>query len=177
MPNYDTHVLSGIASYPIAVAVAGVLSAVGVPFKLTTMALILGYAVYVLGSDLPDMDHPDALIHRGTKPLVAVAVGSAVFIRIYSYINISSQNWINLTLTWGIAAAVAFASWYVFTAIMPKHRGIVHSLLFALIYGGTVFALVHIGIKISYEESLFVGFAAFSGYTLHLILDRDMALI
>ncbi len=177
MPNYDVHVLSGIISYPAAVAVAGVLSAAGVPFRLTSIALILGYAFYVLGSDLPDMDHPNALIHRGTKPLVAVAVGSAVFIRSYPYISVSSRSWVNLTISWLIAATAASASWYAFTAVMPKHRGIVHSLLFALIYGGTVFALVHFGIGISYGEALMVGFAALSGYTLHLILDRDVAIV
>lgn len=83
----------------------------------------------------------------------------------------------NLTLSWLIASAMAFASWFAFTAVMPKHRGIVHSLLFALIYGGVVFLLAHTGIGMSYGESLFVGFAAFSGYTLHLILDRDVALV
>ncbi len=177
MPNYDVHVLSGIVSYPITVAIAGILSSAGVPFKLTITGLILGYVFYVLGSDLPDMDHPNALIHRGTKPLVAVSIGSAVFIRVYQYINISQQNWVNLTVGWIIAVAAALTSWYAFTAVMPKHRGIVHSLLFALIYGGVIFALVNFGINISYEESLFIGFAAFSGYILHLILDRDVTII
>ncbi len=175
MPNYDTHVLSGIISYPVAVLIAALLSG-HVPFELTAVSTMLGYAFYVLGSDLPDMDHPNALIHRGTKPIVAVAVGSAVFIRVHPYINTSS-DWMNLTLSWLIASAAAFASWFAFTAVMPKHRGIVHSLLFALIYGGVVFLLAHTGIGMSYGESLFVGFAAFSGYTLHLILDRDVALV
>ena len=176
MPNYDTHVLSGIVSYPIAVAVAGYLSTIGVPFRLTAMALVLGYALYVLGSDLPDMDHPDALIHRGTKPIVSVAVGSAVFLWINGLISLGPK-WLDPALSWTAGVIAGVIAWYLFTAIMPRHRGIVHSLLFALIYGALAFLLAEYGLAMSTGEGLYVGFAAFSGYTLHLLLDREFSLV
>jgi len=176
MPNYDVHVLSGIVSYPIAVAIAGYLSTIGVPFKLTTMALLIGYALYVLGADLPDMDHPNALIHRGTKPIVSVLAGGATYINVIDMLHFN-QEWLNVTAAWGISAVVALIAWYAFTWLMPHHRGVVHSLLFALIYGVLAFLLVEYGLAMSTEEGLFVGFAAFSGYTLHLILDRSVKLI
>jgi len=60
---------------------------------------------------------------------------------------------------------------------MPRHRGIVHSLLFAGIYGGMAFLLVEYGLKMTAGEGLFVGLSAFLGYTLHLLLDRSVKLV
>lgn len=177
MPNYDVHVLSGIVSYPVIVAAAGLATAHGAPLALTTMALVLGYAFYVLGSDLPDMDHPEALIHRGTKPIVSVAVGSAVFIWAHGHTQPFQEAWMNSTFAWLLGAVGGLGAWYGFKAIMPKHRGIVHSLLFAAVYGGLAFVLVEYGLNMTRGEGLYVGFAAFSGYVLHLLLDRELSLL
>ncbi len=177
MPNYDTHVLSGIVTYPVAVLIGQALRVyLNLPLKLTPIALVLGYAFYVLGSDLPDMDHPDSLIHRGTKPIVSVAVGSAAFLWASDKVSLSPE-WLNPVLAWVIAAVAGLAGWYLFTALMPKHRGIVHSLFFAAVYGFLAFALTGYGFKMSREEGFYIGLAAFLGYTLHLLLDRSIKLI
>ncbi|ASJ01568.1 metal-dependent hydrolase [Thermococcus gorgonarius] len=177
MPNYDAHVLSGIVTYPLAVALAGILKEyAGIPFELSSIALILGYALYVLGADLPDMDHPNALLHRGTKPIVAVAVGSAVYLQALHRFSFT-EEWLNQTAAWSVGVVGALIGWFGFTWIMPRHRGIVHSLLFAFIYGVLAFLLVEYGLGMSTGEGLYVGFAAFSGYMLHLLLDREISLI
>ncbi|WP_297535817.1 metal-dependent hydrolase [Thermococcus sp.] len=177
MPNYETHVLSGIVTYPVAVLLGELLKLhFRIPIELTPTALILGYALYVLGSDLPDIDHPDALIHRGTKPIVSVAVGSAVFLWAKSHVGINPA-WINPVISWVIGALAGLVAWFAFTPLMPKHRGIVHSLLFAGIYGLLAFLLVEYGLKMSSGEGAFVGLSAFLGYTLHLLLDRSVKLV
>ncbi len=177
MPNYEVHVLSGIITYPIAVLVGFLLKAyLKIPMEITSIAMVLGYAFYVLGSDLPDMDHPDALIHRGTKPIVSVAVGSAAFLWGRGLVNLNPE-WLNPVVAWGIGAVAGLIAWYLFTVIMPKHRGIIHSLLFAAIYGGLAFLLVEYGLGFSAGEGLFVGLSAFLGYTLHLLLDRSVKII
>ncbi|NJE30054.1 metal-dependent hydrolase [Thermococcus sp. 18S1] len=176
MPNYDVHVLSGVVSYPVIVAAAGLAAAHGAPLALTTMALVLGYAFYVLGSDLPDMDHPNALIHRGTKPIVSVVVGGAVYVNAAGSINVG-EPWLNTAVEWGIAVLAAVIAWFAFTWMMPKHRGIVHSFLFAAVYGGLAFVLVEYGLNMTTGEGLYVGFAAFSGYVLHLLLDGELSLL
>ena len=177
MPNYDAHLLSGIVSYPLTVFLAFMLrDYAGVPFVLSTAAMVIGYALYVLGADLPDMDHPNALIHRGTKPIVAVAVGSAVFVQSLGSINLGGEP-LNVAAAWGIGALAGLIAWYGFTAVMPRHRGIVHSLLFAAIYGVLGYALVNFGLGMTTGEGLYAGFAAFSGYTLHLVLDREISLL
>lgn len=177
MPNYDVHVLSGVITYPLAVALAGILTDyAGVPFKLTSMAMILGYALYVLGADLPDMDHPNALLHRGTKPIVSIATGSAVYLQALGWFSFGKE-WINQTAAWGVGVVGAVAAWFGFTWIMPKHRGIVHSLLFAIIYGLLAYILGAVGLRMGNGESFYLGFVAFLGYTLHLILDGSVKLV
>ena len=175
--NYEGHVLGGILTYPLVIFLASFLKHyANLPFELTTLSMILGYGVYVLGSDLPDLDHPDSLIHRGVKPLVALMVGSAVFVKGGNFVSIGNVI-VDLTLGWVIAGLSAFVSWYAFSALMPKHRGIVHSITFAFIYGAVVFASFEYGLGFKFGESLFIGFAAFLGYTLHLIVDREVKII
>ncbi|AMQ18638.1 metal-dependent hydrolase [Thermococcus peptonophilus] len=177
MPNYDAHVLSGIVTYPAAVLVGFLLKLyLKVPLELTSTAMMLGYAFYVLGSDLPDLDHPDALIHRGAKPIVSVAVGSAAFLWANGWVNLSPE-WVSVVVAWAIGAVGALVGWYAFTWLMPHHRGIVHSLLFATVYGLLVFLLVEYGLKMSTGEALYTGLSAFLGYTLHLLLDGSLKLI
>ncbi len=125
MPNYDAHVLSGIVTYPAAVLVGFLLKLyLKVPLELTSTAMMLGYAFYVLGSDLPDLDHPpDALIHRGgAKPIVSVAVGSAAFLWANGWVNLSrsGSRW---SLPGQSELLGALVGWYAFTWLMPHHRG------------------------------------------------------
>ncbi|MDV3103778.1 metal-dependent hydrolase [Thermococcus waiotapuensis] len=177
MPNYDAHLLSGILTYPLAVALAGILKEYsGIPFEFSSIALILGYALYVLGSDLPDMDHPDALLHRGTKPIVAVAVGSAVYLQALHWFSFS-EEWLNQTAAWGVGVVGALSGWFGFTWLMPRHRGVVHSLLFAAVYGLLAYLLGTFGLRMTGGESLYLSIAAFLGYTLHLLLDGSLKLL
>lgn len=176
--NYEEHVLAGIVTYPVAIFVASILQHYAhVPFELTPAGMLLGYAFYVLGSDLPDMDHPNGLIHRGTKPIFAVLVGSTAYLRLGPLIEVSELSWLNLTLAWVIAAIIGFGSWYLFTALMPSHRGIVHSLVFAIVYGALSALTVVYGIGLSIGQGTFVGLSAFLGYVLHLLLDREIKVV
>ena len=175
--NYEEHVLAGILSYPLLILIAGLLKYVlHAPFEMSTAAMMLGYALYVFGSDLPDIDHPDALIHRGAKAVVAVLVGSAVYTQAMNSVDFG-EPWKTLTVAWTIGTAGALAAWYGFSWLMPRHRGVIHSLAFASVYGLLALLFAGYGVNMNWEEALFVGFAAFSGYTLHLILDRSLKLV
>ncbi len=177
MPNYDIHVLSGIATYPIAVLIGELLRVyLHLPIELTPTALMIGYALYVLGSDLPDMDHPDSVIHRGTKPIVSVAAGSTAFLWAKDHVKVN-PGWLNPVGAWVVGAIAGLVAWFVFSWLMPRHRGIVHSLLFAGIYGLLAFLLASVGLKMSIGEGIFVGLSAFLGYSLHLLLDRSVKLV
>jgi len=176
--NYNGHVLSGLLTYPLAVFFASFLKQyANIPFELSLMAMIFGYGVYVLGADLPDLDHPEALIHRGIKPIVSVFVGSAVFVRVRDYVSFGNKTWMDESVAWVVGALFAVGAWHAFSAVLPKHRGVVHSITFATIYGLSIFALCKHGLVFKFGEALFVGFVAFLGYVLHLIVDKEVKLI
>jgi inner membrane protein len=171
--NYDEHVLAGILTYPIAILILSFLCFhLGLPIDMTFLAMSLGYAFYVLGSDLPDMDHPEALIHRVIKPFVSVAVGISAFRNLGLALHLTSDPIINLVLAWTVAALVAVVAWNLFKMLMPNHRGIVHSSVFAAVYALLAFAIVRFGFTMTPGEALFIAFASFLGYNLHLLLDR-----
>ncbi len=175
--NYEKHVLGGILSYPLFISATALLKYhFGLPLKLSTSAVVIGYALYVFGSDLPDIDHPDALIHRGAKAVVAVLAGAAVSLRAMNSLNYEDPLK-TLTVGWMIGTAGALAAWYGFSWLMPRHRGVIHSLAFATVYGLTALLFTEYGINMGAEEALFVGVAAFSGYTLHLLLDGSLKLM
>lgn len=172
--NYDEHVLAGILTYPIAILVLSSLKFyLALPVDVTFLAMALGYAFYVLGSDLPDMDHPEALIHRTTKPFVSVAVGISAFRNLGFHFNLTPNPVVNLALAWFVAALAAVVAWNLFRFLMPNHRGVVHTSVFAAVYALLAFAIVRFGFNMVPGEALFVAFASFLGYNLHLILDGD----
>lgn len=176
--NYDEHVLAGILTYPIAILILSALNFyLGLPIEITFLAMSLGYAFYVLGSDLPDMDHPEALIHRVIKPFVSVAVGISAFRNLGLSLHLASNPIINLALAWTVAALVAVVAWNLFKVLMPNHRGVVHSSVFAAVYALLAFAIVRFGFNMAPGEALFIAFASFLGYNLHLLLDRGFRTI
>lgn len=170
--NYDEHVLAGILTYPVAILILSTLGILGLPVDTTFMAMALGYGFYVLGSDLPDMDHPEALIHRTTKPFVSVVVGISAFKNLGPNLYLTSFPAANLALAWFGAALAAVVAWNLFRLLMPDHRGVVHSSVFAAVYALISFAIVRFGFAASPGEALFIALASFLGYNLHLLLDR-----
>lgn len=171
--NYDEHVLAGILTYPIAIFLLAALDLyLGFPIDLTFMAMSLGYVFYVIGSDLPDIDHPEALIHRVIKPFVAVAVGISAFKNLGLVFTWTPYPIINLSLAWFGAAIAAVVGWNLFRVLMPDHRGVVHSSVFAAVYALIAFAIVRFGFEAAPGEALFIALASFLGYNLHLLLDR-----
>ena len=171
--NYDEHVLAGILTYPIAIFFLAALDLyLGFPVDLTFMAMAVGYVFYVIGSDLPDMDHPEALIHRIAKPFVAVAVGISAFKNLGVAVLFTPYPIINLAIAWFVAALAAVAGWNLFRFLMPDHRGVVHSPIFAAVYAIIAFTIVRFGFVAAPGEALFIALASFLGYNLHLLLDR-----
>lgn len=75
-------------------------------------------------------------------------MGSAVYLWATGWVNISPE-WASVVAAWVIGAVGALVGWYAFTWLMPHHRGIVHSLLFAAVYGLLAFLLVEYGLRMS----------------------------
>ncbi|MCB1223290.1 MAG: hydrolase, partial [Mesotoga sp.] len=80
MADFKTHICWGIASYPIFILLS--LSAIELlPVQQLQDSRLIGsgYLLYVLGSDLPDIDSKSALIKRIIEILIASYVASALY--------------------------------------------------------------------------------------------------
>jgi hypothetical protein len=98
----------------------------------------------IIGASFPDIDLSNSFIR---KVLNLIAVLIAV------YLLITTFNWINSLLFLGV--------WFLLTWIIPRHRGIVHSYLSAVILSALVWILF--GVE--------AGLMFFVGYVSHLVAD------
>ncbi|HRV03311.1 MAG TPA: hydrolase, partial [Mesotoga sp.] len=63
MPDFKTHVTWGLFSYPVYMLVAMLIIEIAkLPIIVDSRIIGTGYLLYILGSDLPDIDSKQALI-------------------------------------------------------------------------------------------------------------------
>ena len=55
-----------------------------------------------------------------------------------------------------------------------KHRGFLHTIRFAFIYGIVIFLVAKYGMDLKDKASLFLSFSGFFGIIVHLILDKEV---
>ncbi|MDK2944472.1 MAG: hypothetical protein PWQ24_1187 [Mesotoga sp.] len=182
MADFKTHIYWGIASYPIFTLLS--LSAIELlPVQqLQDSSLIgSGYLLYVLGSDLPDIDSKSALIKRIIEILIASFVASALYI---SIISPRVQPFLLSRLpSLPVAVTLSFSLAIISGLVVSKltnllsHRGFFHTVWGSLLYGlviesVVIFKLESFGGSMNHTETIFLGIAGSSGYCLHLLLDK-----
>lgn len=140
MANWKTHLATGTI---LSVAFLGVLLWKG--WAQISIELLIAPVVVFVGTLLPDVDH-----HNGM--LRTIVLGSGILIAIAG-LKGGFLLYVGLAL-----AAIAFITPYIFA-----HRGVVHSIPVAVLYGVTVLWLT--------SSMLLGGLAAFSFWT-HLLLDK-----
>ncbi len=155
MPNALAHLL--FASL-IAIVFVSVLT---LPFeaKLGCGLLIVAF------SFLPDLDHEKAVARQAYRKIAGIAVFALaiVVLNVFAHMNL------------GIALVGAFLISLITVplseALIPRHRGIMHSLEFAIGVGVMIYLLLayaHI------RPAHIFAAGAFIGYCSHIILDRFM---
>ncbi|NLT45861.1 MAG: hydrolase [Thermotogaceae bacterium] len=182
MPDFRTHVYWGIATYPVFIFLS--LTAIELLHvcPLQDSRLIgYGYLLFVLGSDVPDIDSKSALIKRIFEVLIA-GLFACVF-----YSSVISPEIQPFVLSWlnsmSLAVAISFSLAIALGVVVSKainllsHRGFFHSVWGGLLYGLIIVTTVLLrsellGGEMNYTEVLFLGVAGSVGYYLHLILDR-----
>jgi len=107
-----------------------------------------------LCSILPDIDHPKSK----TSQLLYFLIFTLSFLFIQPII----QKYSNLIISIIITLLFSITTIILWLAVKPKHRGVTHSLPFALL-----FMLIAV-----YFEGLAVGFAGFASYASHIIIDK-----
>ncbi len=187
MPNFKTHIGSGVGLYPLLVLIHELVQ-VNVKNEQIRQWLIvdpviiaIGYAVFVFSADAPDIDHPDSIIQRIARLLLGIVVTTMVFFRLYEYWNRNQafDRWVPLiSLAFFIAILVGVFATLIFTHFMPRHRGVIHTVwagvLYALIIAGGywLFQQGTLQRQLLINHTIYLGVSSFLGYLLHISLDR-----
>ncbi|MBP7199468.1 MAG: hydrolase [Thermotogaceae bacterium] len=182
MPDFKTHVTWGLFSYPVYMLVAMLIIEIAkLPIIVDSRIIGTGYLLYILGSDLPDIDSKQALIKRTLEVMIAGVVSSIIYSSLISpKIQPILLSWIySLPVAVTISFSMAIICGIVTSKILDllSHRGFFHTIWAGLLYGAIVLALLlpRSGASagnFSYTEIGFLSLAGTTGYFLHLLLDR-----
>ncbi len=160
MAGFKTHLVGGVLT-------AAAVSSLGLTTKVLT--LTQGGAVFlvgIVGGLLPDLDSdtgkPLALLFQ----IISVLIPSTLFFTVAQYGGNSAEF-----LLCYFAVSYLFIHYVVchFVKKMTVHRGMMHSLPFAVLCGGLGYLLF---VPSSKDVAFFAGIAVFLGSLLHLFLDE-----
>ncbi len=169
LPSWKTHVFSGvIGAVTLSLILASTLSLnfLSLDFWKTQ---ILSTLFFILGSDLPDIDHDNSLIRR----YVIASSTLICFPLTYLYTGHLDFNFTQRTATSIIASLIVLLLGWT-SKFFTKHRGHFHSVTAAIIYGSIIYIA---SLRITTKYAYLTGIYAFIGYILHLILDKTLKIL
>ncbi|AMW33376.1 LexA-binding, inner membrane-associated putative hydrolase [Fervidobacterium changbaicum] len=174
MPNLVAHLRIGMISYPIFLLIYGIVAKLlGYEFSPAPVEIAISYAVFILGSDLPDLDSSNAPLRNFTKS-ISLAFAIYVFTAfIYDKLGAIEQlsvvpKEIVLAFSVAISMLIGLGLINLFLSLpIFSHRGFAHSVTFAAIYG----FLVYLFASPKSSSAIFFGISAFSGVMVHMIAD------
>jgi len=176
MPNFKVHIAAGIYTYPLYILIFYLVASLwSFSQEIDPAVITLGFFLYVLGSDLPDIDAGESLARRIAEILIVIVVASGLFIGVLlkyaatALTEIVRFQFISIPMLFFIAVLAGIATSK--TLRLFKHRGFLHSIWAGLIYSGIVFGAAFSMKNDSLKDILFFFFSAFFGYNLHLLLD------
>lgn len=153
--NWQEHMLIG--------ALSGVLVAYFLGMDLLTSALIVGMAS--VSALAPDIDHDSSKIRQVANLVVPLAAFSfAITSACENNLQCVLQNKETILIS---ALAVIGFYMLVITFLKPHHRGIIHTISAAAVFGILVYLL----------SGPTFAVAGFAGYFSHLLADRQIKLI
>ncbi len=152
MPNVLVHTFVG--------ALTGLLiaSIFNIPWEFRFLAGLIA----LVFSFLPDLDHPKATARRIYRKLGKFALAAL-------YVPLLYSIGLGLFETFFISLVLGVLSIYALEGIIPRHRGIMHSVPFAIILGIVMYLLL---LSFNVKYALFLSLSAFAGYASHIFLDR-----
>ncbi|MFO7881514.1 MAG: metal-dependent hydrolase [Kosmotogaceae bacterium] len=183
MPDFKTHISIGLYTYPIYIATfIGITEAFNIDFNINPSFIGIGYMLYILGSDIPDIDSHTSLIKRSSEVILAAIISAIFYISIaYPYfqnylIGFSSSKAIGIGTSFAISVLVGLGVSK--TIDLLSHRGFMHTLLAAIGFA-VLINLIYLaseGFQITNQviitNSLYISLSGFLGYLLHLIADK-----
>lgn len=161
--GFGEHLLAAVVIFVILVFLWG---------ASASIELLLGAVFFILGALMPDLDSPVSKPRRFMRKVILIL---ALALLLLSYQQLSSlcnefageSICVYLPL---LSILLVFIVVYIADLMVPKHRGFLHSLSAALLYG--VFAwLLMLFFRVGVDSSLRIGAWAFGGYLSHLLVD------
>ncbi len=164
MPKFSSHELLGIAVWLVFL----VLIVLNYSFKVEKLLLVLlsGFIVCFVGSILPDIDNKNSVAFKRTR----LILGLLVFVVFFSLLP-NEQELSKVLVRLVSSGAVAVAVVLVFQAILPHHRGPIHSFKAAGVYAVIVYVLATLMFSNLVLGFIFAVFG-FLSFVSHLFLDR-----
>ncbi len=170
MPNLNTHLKFGVITYPLFLFLYLFLYRYFFGgLQLSTLDFAIGYILYLVGSDLPDLDSNNAplrLFVKGISISFGIYVFTPFFIEQLTKFSLGTDVITILAVSISMIISASIINTFLSLQIF-SHRGFAHSITFAGIYGLLIY-LFTFGKEIN---SIFLGFSAFSGVMIHMILD------
>lgn len=169
MPNFKTHVSTGVIMFPIFYLLFLYLGKVitGYYFHFNASQIVLGFSLFILGSDFPDVDHQNALINKVFRILLLIFSVYYIFDHKMFFIKfIQLPFLLESTIMVVFAIAIGTIIGYVFNKT-TKHRGIWHSIYMAIFWSILIYFL-------NYKSfaKLYYSISFLFGDILHLFLDK-----
>lgn len=122
---------------------------------------ILASLFFVVGSILPDIDHPSSIPRKSLRQLLFIF---ALFFGAFLFLEHSSNIYLAL-----VFFVIPFLAVFILDSTIPAHRKFFHTLNAAFLFSIAIFFLSLT--KLPFVGSLLLASCGFAGYVLHLILD------
>ncbi len=154
MPHYRWHLLGSIGMFFLVMLLLRYAQ-----IEPAFAIMIFSFFVCIFAALIPDIDSKSSKVFRIFTDLIVVAV--AGMIAFYTFSEWFTMLW--MLLFWLLLSGP------VLIALPVKHRGFVHTIWVAIIFG-----IVTAFIGLSMLQSFLPGIFAFAGYFSHLLMDRKM---
>lgn len=167
MPSHKTHELFGVLFWIIWL----IYLMMNYSFKTERLIFlaIVGFFFCFVGASLPDVDQKKSRAFKRLRFMVAIVTFVITFVMLVPGINQKEIMSILYILT--ISVLVTIAVVVLLHALIPKHRGPIHSFKTGVVYAVIVLVLGYILIQ-NIELSLILTLFAFMSFASHLVLDK-----
>ncbi|KLO21836.1 hypothetical protein X275_07810 [Marinitoga sp. 1197] len=174
MPNFKTHIITGILFYPVYFLLySAIMNFFNIDFYQNDTLILTAFFFFVLGSDLPDVDHNMSLINRVFRILL-IGAGIYSIFKIEKYYNFLSFLSINIYLIKTIYIIIGIILGWIFGILfnhITKHRGKWHSPFTGILTGIILYFLKTSNYYSVDYKTLFIALSLTTGFFIHLILD------
>ncbi|AEX85194.1 hypothetical protein XO10_03830 [Marinitoga sp. 1135] len=174
MPNFRTHVITGIILYPLYFLLFSLIADFfSIDFISSLKVILSGFFIFVLGSDLPDVDHNFSLINKFFRILL-VGIGIQIVFKIsyyYDFLSFLHMRLYVLKTIYIILGILAGGIMGILFNKITKHRGKWHSPITGIFLGIILYALITKNYYSIDIESVYISTALVFGFFVHLFLD------